>query len=82
MTIMEMLSQSGVISLLGMGFVFLFLAILVVVVSLFGRVFHSENPQKAAMVSAVQTGSGLINGNDAQITAAIATAVNEYQRKE
>ena len=43
MTIGEMIGQSGVIALLGMGTVFGFLAILIVVISQVGKIFSEED---------------------------------------
>jgi oxaloacetate decarboxylase gamma subunit len=42
MTIVEMLNQSAVLTLLGMGIVFSFLTILVVIISQMGRLFSSK----------------------------------------
>jgi oxaloacetate decarboxylase gamma subunit len=74
MTIAQMLEQSGVLTLLGMGVVFSFLVILVIVVSLVGKIFHiAGNVQPTAAVGTAPAG-------DAAITAAISAAVNEYQK--
>ena len=42
MTISEMLGQSGILAVLGMGIVFMFLAILVVVISLTGKIMSKK----------------------------------------
>jgi oxaloacetate decarboxylase gamma subunit len=80
---MEMLEQSGVLTLLGMGIVFGFLVILIIAVSLVGKFIHIigadkdlRQPAKAAGgVSAIPSGAG-----NAAVTAAISAAVNEYQK--
>ncbi|MDR2900456.1 MAG: OadG family protein, partial [Treponema sp.] len=41
MTIMEMLGQSGILTVLGMGIVFSFLAILIICVTLLGKIVHA-----------------------------------------
>jgi oxaloacetate decarboxylase gamma subunit len=74
MTIAQMLEQSTVLTLLGMGVVFSFLVILVITVSLAGKFFHTDrNIQPAAAGEAAPAG-------DAAVTAAISAAVNEYQK--
>ena len=82
MTIMEMLGQSGVLTLLGMGVVFGFLIILVIVISLVGRFISSREPVNTTAVPATQTAlsAPASAGNDAQITAAISAAINEYRK--
>ncbi len=73
MTIFEMLGQSAILTLLGMGIVFGFLIILVVVISLFGRLLGTkekgENKQQAKTPDV-----------NSQLTAAITAAVTEYQK--
>ena len=78
MTIMEMLSQSGILALLGMGMVFSFLLIMVISISLLGKFFQTqktEEPSEAPIVSSVTEKS-------AAVTAAISAAVTQYQQKE
>jgi len=43
MTIMEMIGQSGVMAVLGMGTVFGFLVIMVIIISQLGKVFNKED---------------------------------------
>jgi oxaloacetate decarboxylase gamma subunit len=82
MTIVEMLEQSGILTLLGMGVVFGFLVIMVICISLAGKIIHalgadgdaSRPPAKAAGSA---PGAGTNNG---ALTAAISAAVNEYQK--
>jgi oxaloacetate decarboxylase gamma subunit len=77
MTIVDMLEQSGVLTLLGMGIVFSFLVILIVCVSLTGKLIHTLEGRNVSQPSgtAVPGGSG-----DAAVTAAISAAVTEYQK--
>jgi len=79
MTIFDMLEQSGVLTLLGMGIVFSFLLIMVVCISLAGKVINALglNNNAAPAVSTVQK-----TGNDAAVTAAISAAVNEYRKNK
>jgi oxaloacetate decarboxylase gamma subunit len=78
MTIAEMLEQSGVLTLLGMGIVFGFLVILIVAVSMVGKFIHAVGADKDLQPKAAPTG-GAPAGN-AAVTAAISAAVNEYQK--
>jgi oxaloacetate decarboxylase gamma subunit len=84
MTIVDMLEQSGVLTLLGMGIVFLFLVILIISVTLAGKVIHGIGwdkdvlePAKAPAAAAVPASGG---GNQAAVTAAISAAVTEYRK--
>jgi oxaloacetate decarboxylase gamma subunit len=72
-----MLEQSVVLTLLGMGVVFSFLVILVITVSLAGKIIAgaSRDIQPAAA-----GGSALPGPENAAVTAAISAAVNEYQK--
>ena len=84
MTILEMLAQSGVLTLLGMGIVFGFLIILVVVISQFGR-FSEKNPDKMTVQTGLSAKAAVpvpVAGNNAQVTAAISAAVNEYRKSK
>jgi oxaloacetate decarboxylase gamma subunit len=79
---MEMLGQSGILTVLGMGIVFSFLAILIVCVTLLGKVVHAlkwdkdvTDPAPAAPRAAAPNAN-----NNAAVTAAISAAVNEYRK--
>ena len=81
MTIVEMLGQSGVLTLLGMAVVFGFLVIMVLVISLVGKIINARIDPAAIAVSVGTTRQAVSNtGNDTHITAAITAAVNEYRR--
>jgi len=77
MTILEMLEQSGVLTLLGISVVFGFLIIMVVVISLVGKVFSATEAGKST-VAAIENGAG--PSNNASITAAIVAAVGAYRK--
>jgi oxaloacetate decarboxylase gamma subunit len=82
MTIVEMLEQSGVLTLLGMGVVFSFLAILIVAVTLVGKFIHAIGADKDLNQPA-KTGTGAPANSAAKataVTAAITAAVTEYRK--
>jgi oxaloacetate decarboxylase gamma subunit len=81
MTIVEMLGQSGVLTLLGMGIVFGFLVILVIAVSFMGRAIRSLGAGTDA--DALRAGgSGSAGGGTGAVTAAVTAAVSEYRKTE
>ena len=79
MTILQMLGQSGVLTILGMGVVFAFLVILVICVTLMGKVFNafSKTGTNAALEASPQTGE---NANAGRVAAVIAAALSEYRK--
>jgi oxaloacetate decarboxylase gamma subunit len=78
MTIAEMMGQSGVLTLLGMGIVFGFLVILIVAVTFMGKAVHALGADKD--VNAPQTGGAGSAAKTSAVTAAITAAVNEYRK--
>jgi oxaloacetate decarboxylase gamma subunit len=82
MTIAEMLGQSGVLTLLGMGIVFSFLIILIISVTIAGKIIHALGADKdAGAAPAAGTGSsGGGTGKTTAVAAAITAAVNEYRK--
>jgi len=72
MTIPEMLEQSGILTLLGIGIVFGFLIILIVVISCAGKIFRAMGGGQAA--------AGKGPSNNANVTAAIVAAVGAYRK--
>ena len=80
MTIMEMLGQSSVLAVLGMAVVFAFLWIMVVCVSLTGKIVKKmgldKDLKKPGYTGPVSTGT------PPQVAAAITAAVTEYQKDE
>jgi oxaloacetate decarboxylase gamma subunit len=77
---MEMLGQSGVLTLLGMGVVFGFLIIMVISITQVGKIIHALGLDKDVSGPA-KTGSPASGTGDAGVTAAISAAVNEYRKK-
>jgi oxaloacetate decarboxylase gamma subunit len=83
MTIVEMLEQSGVLTLLGMGIVFGFLVIMIITITLAGKVIHAlgmdkeDAPASSGGAKAVPAAGA---GNNAAVTAAISAAVNQYRK--
>ena len=83
MTIFEMLGQSSVLTVLGMGIVFGFLVIMVVCVTAMGKIIQALGVNKdaagpasvsmAPIPAAVQTETNTV-------AAVIAAAVSEYQK--
>ena len=85
MTILEMLGQSGVLTILGMGIVFSFLVIMVISVTIMGKVIQALDAAKnvpAPGASAVAGGAGPAPSQamGTAIPAAIAAAVANYQK--
>ena len=78
MTIADMLGQSGVLTLLGMGTVFSFLLVVIVCVTWMGKLMHAlgldKEPEKAAS-------TGTAASVDGATVAAIAAAVNQFEAK-
>jgi oxaloacetate decarboxylase gamma subunit len=82
MTIVQMLGQSGYLTVLGMGIVFFFLVILIVSITLVGKLLKAlgvdKDPEEAPRVSAPAAGPS----NNAAVTAAISAAVTEYRANQ
>ena len=72
MTIFEMMEQSGILTVLGMIVVFVFLWIMIVLLDKNGKDEDAEIAEPAIADTGVPQ----------RITAAIAAAVNEYQKNE
>ncbi|MDR1398548.1 MAG: OadG family protein [Treponema sp.] len=88
MNITEMFEQSTVLTLLGMGVVFGFLIILIVVISGLGKVAHAmgwdkepEVPKpKAPLPVPAVVGASVVANQDSGIIAAISAAVSTYRK--
>jgi oxaloacetate decarboxylase gamma subunit len=83
MTIVDMLEQSGVLTLLGMGIVFSFLVILIIAVTLMGKFIHAIGADKDLNQPAKGVTSATPAASAAKataVTAAITAAVTEYQK--
>ena len=94
MTIFEMLGQSGILTLLGMGVVFGFLTIMVFAINLSGKLVHAlgwdkdiTEPAKPApwatpIAAAPATPLAAGRANASAVTAAISAAIQEYEKSE
>jgi oxaloacetate decarboxylase gamma subunit len=80
MTIAEMLEQSGVLTLLGMAVVFGFLALVIISVTVVGKIIHAIGADKDLDAPAAGAGSSPSSPVKATaVAAAITAAVTEYQ---
>lgn len=77
MTIMEMLKQSAILTILGMAVVFMFLWIMIICVNLTGKAIH-----KMGMDKDVQQPPAARTADSSEVTAVITAAVNEYRKDE
>jgi oxaloacetate decarboxylase gamma subunit len=93
MTILEMLGQSGILTLFGIGMVFTFLTIMVIVISQAGKMFHAADSDEeedgpavgkpvASRLAAGKPAYGNMAApsNSGPITAAIAAAVGAHRK--
>ena len=78
MTILEMLEQSGRLTLLGMGIVFSFLIIMVIVISAAGKIINPPELNRDVQPVAGSTRPPV--AETSAVTAAIGAAVNEYKK--
>lgn len=81
MTIIEMLGQSGVLTVLGMAVVFSFLLIMIVCVTVSGKVIHTLGLDKDASQPAAAGPAKAASGRPG-VVAAITAAVAEYRKTE
>jgi sodium pump decarboxylase gamma subunit len=79
MTILKMLGQSGILAFLGMGVVFGFLAIMVIVINLAGKIIK-EKTALSGQSNGIRPGFNASASDNGQVTAAISAAVNEYRK--
>ncbi|MDR2494373.1 MAG: OadG family protein [Spirochaetaceae bacterium] len=81
MTIAEMFAQSLVATLCGMSVVFGFLIILIVSITLMGKIVHALgwDTEPAAPVKAQAAPAPVVQGN-AAVAAAITAAITEYRK--
>jgi oxaloacetate decarboxylase gamma subunit len=81
MTISEMFVQSGALAMLGMTMVFGFLIIMVICVTLSGKIIHAlglDKDTRTPVQAGAAPGGKADNG---AITAVISAAVTEYHKK-
>ena len=81
MTIMDMLGQSGILSVLGMSVVFGFLLIMVIAVTIMGKIVNAVGAGKGVAQPPRQAASSSAAKSTA-VAAAITAAVTEYQKNE
>ncbi|MDR2094621.1 MAG: OadG family protein [Treponema sp.] len=81
MTIMEMLEQSAILTVLGMAVVFVFLWIMIVCINVTGRAIHRMGLDKDVQPPPAHPPASQA-GTPPQVTAAISAAVNEYRKNE
>jgi len=79
MTILEMLGQSGSLTVLGMGVVFGFLAIMVICVTIMGKIVHALGADKD-VIAPQPDAAASSPAKSTAVTAAITAAVTEYQK--
>jgi oxaloacetate decarboxylase gamma subunit len=79
MTIMEMLGQSGVLTVLGMSVVFSFLIILIFAITGVGKIINALKLNKELMTNTLETATAASDYAGA-IKAAIPAAVKEYRK--
>jgi oxaloacetate decarboxylase gamma subunit len=88
MTILEMLEQSAILTVLGVGIVFSFLLIMIICVTLVGKIirFLESGKDDEAQESTTQestTATQAVNkAENGPIIAAITAAVNEYRKSQ
>ena len=84
MTILEMLQQSGILTILGMAVVFTFLTIMVFVIDLIGKIINRNSLDTKLSLDNVKSHfeeNLPVNNNTVrpEIVAAISAAVSEYR---
>jgi len=81
MTIMEMLEQSAILTVLGVGVVFSFLILMIICITLVGKIFHALESRKNVNSQEKTTADIAVNNeeNNPHIAAIIA-AINEYRK--
>ncbi|MDR3171172.1 MAG: OadG family protein [Treponema sp.] len=82
MTILEMLQQSAILTLLGMTIVFAFLWLMIICVNAVGKAVHALGLDKDVQPLKTETPKNANGAVSPEITAAITAAVLEYRKKE
>jgi oxaloacetate decarboxylase gamma subunit len=80
MTIAQMLGQSGMMAVIGMGIVFSFLVLLIIAVSLTGKIIHALGLDKDVQAVPAGRGPSPAAVNQTAVVAAIGAAVTQYQK--
>ena len=81
MTILKMLQQSAILTVLGMAIVFAFLWVMIVCISWVGKLVHRMGWDKDVQPSKDQTPKNIKGTVTPEITAAISAGVAEYQKR-
>jgi oxaloacetate decarboxylase gamma subunit len=79
MTILEMLEQSVILTVLGMAVVFLFLWVMIICVNIMGKAIHKMGMDKDVREPPAYSPPAAGAGTPPQVTAAITAAVKEYR---
>ena len=88
MTILEMLEQSAILTVLGVGVVFSFLLIMIICVTLMGKIIgylesgKNNQDQEAVTQEEVTAAQAAQKAENGRIIAAITAAVNEYRKSQ
>jgi oxaloacetate decarboxylase gamma subunit len=80
MTIADMLQQSAILTILGMGVVFAFLWVMIICVSWVGKLIHAAGMDKDILPQ--QNNNAAAGGVKPEITAAITAAVTESRKNQ
>jgi oxaloacetate decarboxylase gamma subunit len=83
MTILQMFEQSAILTVLGMAVVFVFLWVMILCISLVGKLVHSRGwDQDVQAQSPGREVEGTVQSVPPEIIAAIMTGINEYRKIE
>jgi oxaloacetate decarboxylase gamma subunit len=84
MTITEMLGQSGVLALMGMGTVFVFLIVVILAITVVSKIIHSLGMDKDLMPkpAAAKSAAAGASGKTGEVAAAISAAVARYRENK
>jgi len=88
MTILEMLEQSAILTVLGVGIVFSFLIIMIICVTMMGKIIRylesgkNIQDQEAATQESATAAQAVNKVENGPIIAAITAAVNEYRKSQ
>ena len=82
MTIMEMLQESASLAALGISIVFSFLILLVICISLVGKVIRVLESRKKVDDQGTAISANATKEENESVIAAITSAVNEYRKSQ
>jgi oxaloacetate decarboxylase gamma subunit len=82
MTIIEMLAQSGILTLFGMAVVFVFLWVMIVRINLVGKLIHRFGWDQDILQTEKDSQKSKNKAVMPEITTAISAAVTEYRAKQ